>query len=76
MSNLLQVSIKNGIDPAKIGLVPEEFWTKVFGENPGDYIKPETWQGIIGQLNAYLKEQGIQIGANLNTGEVKWEKRI
>ena len=75
MSNLLQVAIKNGIDPAKIGLVPEEFWTKVFGENPGDYIKPETWQGIIGQLNAYLKEQGIQIVANLNTGEVKDEKR-
>ena len=70
LSNLLQTAIKNGIDPAQIGLDPKEFWSKVFGENPGDYIKDETWQGIVEKMNAYLKDKGIQIGLDANTGSV------
>ena len=70
-SNLLQVALKNGIDPAQIGLSPQEFWPKIFGENPGDYIKDETWQGFIDKMNAYLKEKGIQLNLDTITGDVK-----
>lgn len=73
LSNLLQVAIKNGIDPAQIGLVPEEFWKKIFGENPGDYINPETWKAIVDNLNEYIHKNGgsnKKVKLDVNTGNV------
>ena len=75
LSNLLQVAIKNGIDPEQIGLNPQEFWSKVFGENPGDYIKDETWQDIVDKMNSYLKEKGIQIGLDTNVGSINTKNK-
>ena len=74
LSNLLQVAIKNGIDPEQIGLNPQEFWGKVFGENPGDYIKDGTWQDIVEKMNAYLKKKGIKINIDTNTGGTSGKK--
>ena len=70
LSNLLQIAIKNGIDPEQIGLSPQEFWPKIFGENPGDYIEDKTWTSIVDKMNKAQKKGGKKIQMNANTGEV------
>lgn len=71
LSNLLQVAIKNGIDPKQVGINPQEFWDKVFGDNPGDYIQDSTWENIVEKLNAVMEKEGIKLNLNTNTGEIK-----
>ena len=69
LGNLMQTAIKNGIDVAQFD--PQELWRKVFGDNPGDYISDETWQGIVDKINEKLKEMKLpSIKLESNTGEV------
>lgn len=72
LGNILEISIKNGIDTANIN--PQELWNKIFSDNPGDYIDDSTWQEIVDEINEKLKSLGIEpIKLNLNTGELKKE---
>lgn len=68
LGNVMQVAIKNGIDTAQFD--PQELWKKIFGENPGDYIEPETWQSIMDGLNKELKGKGKKATFDTNTGSV------
>lgn len=70
LSNLLQTAIKMGIDPEQMGLNPKEFWSKIFGENPGDYIEDKTWTSIVDKMNKSQKKGGKKLQLNANTGEV------
>ena len=65
-SNMLQTAIKNGMDVTSLN--PEEFWKKIFG---GTDIATTELQSMLDQINAYLKEHGIDpIKVNVKTGEV------
>ena len=67
LGTLLQTCVQNGIDSAQFD--PQELWKKVFGENPGDYIKDDVWKSIFEQLNSQLKKQGLQpVNINYKTG--------
>ena len=68
LGNVMQVAIKNGIDTAQFD--PQELWKKIFGENPGDYIDPETWQSIMDGLNKELKGKAKKATLDTNTGSV------
>ena len=56
LRSLMEVAIQNGIDTAEFD--PQQFWQKIFGENPGDYIRDETWQEVVNKINKKLKEIG------------------
>ena len=56
LKSLMEVAMQNGIDTAEFD--PQQFWQKIFGENPGDYISDETWQEVINKINKKLKEIG------------------
>ena len=64
LGNLIQTAIKNGIDVAEFN--PQELWSKVFGDNPGDYISDETWENIRMKIEEII---GKPIKLNLKTGE-------
>ena len=65
-SNLLQTAIKNGMDVTPLN--PEEFWKKIFG---GSDIATSELQAMLDQINAYLKEKGLDpIKLNFTTGEI------
>ena len=72
LGNLMQTAIKNGIDVAQFD--PQELWRKVFGDNPGDYISDETWQGIVDKINEQMSNAGQQITLDTKTGDVKDKK--
>ena len=65
-SNMLQTAIKNGMDVTALN--PEDFWKNIFG---GTDIATTELQSMLDQINAYLKEHGIDpIKVNVQTGEV------
>lgn len=73
LANVMQVAIKNGIDIAQFN--PQELWSKVFGDTPGDYIDDATWKEIEDKINAKLKELKIDpINLNVSTGTVQSQK--
>ncbi len=69
LGNVMQVAIKNGIDTAQFD--PQDLWKKIFGENPGDYIDPKTWQSVMDGLNKELKGKGKKATLDNNTGSVR-----
>lgn len=70
LGNLMQQAIKNGIDVAQFN--PQELWSKVFSDNPGDYISDDQWQGLVDKINEQLAELNIEpIKIDFKTGEVK-----
>ena len=56
LKSMMEVAMQNGIDTAEFD--PQQFWQKIFGENPGDYISDETWQEVVNKINKKLKEIG------------------
>lgn len=44
LGNFLDLAVKNGIDAAD--LHPQEFWKKIFTDNPGDYIDDDVWKKL------------------------------
>lgn len=64
LGNLIGEAVKRGIDVAEFA--PEEIWKRIFGENPGDYISDEVWQGIIDRFSEYAKAQGTS-GIRMDT---------
>ena len=56
LKSMMEVAMQNGIDTAEFD--PQQFWQKIFGENPGDYIRDETWQEVVNKINKKLKEIG------------------
>jgi Phage-related minor tail protein. len=68
LGNLMQTAIKNGIDIAQFA--PQDLWTKVFGENPGDYIDDSTWQKLVEKINEELAKRGIIISLDTLSGGV------
>jgi len=70
LGNLMQQAIKNGIDVAQFN--PQELWSKVFSDNPGDYISDDQWQGLFDKINEARKAAGLDaIVINFKTGDVK-----
>ena len=67
LANLMQTAIKNGIDVAQFN--PQELWSKIFGDNPGDYIGDSTWQTIVDKINEYMNDHPIEL--DFTTGSVK-----
>lgn len=57
LADVIQLSLKNGIDVAESN--PQDLWKKILGENPGDYIEPEVWEGIAKKMNDQLKKIGV-----------------
>lgn len=73
LANLMQTAIKNGIDITQFN--PQELWSKVFGQNPGDYIDDATWKEIEDKINAKLKELKLNpVKLNVSTGTVQSQK--
>ena len=73
LKSLMEVAMQNGIDMAEFD--PQQFWQKIFGENPGDYISDETWQNLIDKFNEELKKAGKKpISIDFATGKSKGEK--
>jgi hypothetical protein len=66
LSSAIQTAIKNGLDPAALGL--DNIWKQVFNINPGDYIDDSQWE----ELRKKLEESiGKPIEINFKTGEMK-----
>ena len=65
LANLMQTAVKNGIDIAQFD--PQGLFNKIFGENPGDYIKDEKWQEIRKKIEEII---GKPITIDVNTGTV------
>ncbi len=70
LGNLIQTAIKNGIDMTEFN--PQELWSKVFGDKPGDYISNEDWQKKLGIIS---KQTGKKIQFNPQTGEIRDGKK-
>ena len=68
LANLMQTAVKNGIDAAQFD--PQTLFNKIFGENPGDYIKDEKWQEIRKKIEEII---GKPITIDVNTGTVNVE---
>ena len=69
LANLMQTAIKNGIDISQFN--PQDLWSKVFGQNPGDYITDAQWKEIEAKINEELKKMNIEpIQLNFSTGSV------
>ena len=66
LGNLMQTAIKNGIDVAEFN--PQELWSKIFGDNPGDYISNEDWQKKLGVIS---QKTGKKLQFNPQTGEIR-----
>lgn len=66
LGNLMQTAIKNGIDVAQFN--PQELWSKVFSDNPGDYISNEEWQKKLGVIS---QKTGRKLQFNPQTGEIR-----
>ena len=78
LSNMIQLAMKNGVDMSQFD--PKTLWTKIFGENPGDYIDDAKWEEIRAKMEEII---GKPIKINVNTGTVaedgkdvekKWNK--
>ena len=73
LANLMETAIKNGIDIAQFN--PQDLWSKVFSDNPGDYITDEQWKKIEAKINEELKKLNIDpIDLNIQTGDVSTKK--
>lgn len=73
LKSMMEVAMQNGIDAAEFD--PQQFWQKIFGENPGDYISDETWQNLIDKFNEELKKAGKKpITIDFATGKSKGDK--
>lgn len=70
LGNLIETAIKNGIDVTEFN--PQELWSKVFGDKPGDYISNEDWQKKLGIIS---KQTGKKIQFNPQTGEIRDGKK-
>lgn len=66
LANLMQTAVQNGLDTAQFD--PQTFWSKIFGENPGDYIKDDIWKQIAEKIS---KQSGKKVKIDTKTGEVK-----
>ena len=63
LSNMIQLAAKNGVDMSQFD--PKTLWTKIFGENPGDYIDDAKWEEIRLKLEEII---GKPITIDVNTG--------
>ena len=63
LSNMIQLAMKNGVDMSQFD--PKTLWTKIFGENPGDYIDDAKWEEIRLKLEEII---GKPITIDVNTG--------
>ena len=70
LANLMQTAIKNGIDVSQFN--PQDLWSKVFGQNPGDYIS----DGQLEEIRKKIEETiGKPIKLDLNSGQVNVENK-
>lgn len=67
LGNIISEAMKRGIDMSQFN--PQEFWKKMTGSDPGDYISDDTWKSLIDSANEYCKNNPIKI--NLATGETE-----
>lgn len=74
LGQLLEIAVKNGIDTAQFN--PQELWSKIFGENPGDYISDEAWKSLLDNLNKAIKDGGGKTGYTVDkkTGNITEQK--
>ena len=70
LANLMQTAIKNGIDISQFN--PQDLWSKVFGQNPGDYIRDEQLEEIRKKIEETI---GKPIKLDLNSGQVNVENK-
>jgi len=70
LANLMQTAIKNGIDISQFN--PQDLWSKVFGQNPGDYISDEQLEEIRKKIEEAI---GKPIKLDLNSGQVNVENK-
>lgn len=70
LSNLMQTAIKNGIAISQFN--PQDLWSKVFGQNPGDYISDEQLEEIRKKIEEAI---GKPIKLDLNSGQVNVENK-
>ena len=64
LSTLISEATKRGIDMAEIA--PQDFWSKIFGPNPGDYIDDKTWQSLADKIASLSDKNPIKL--NFATG--------
>ena len=69
LSTLISEAVKRGIDVSTID--PQQIWSKIFGENPGDYITEEQWKAAQEKLNEYAKKNPIKVNFESGTAEGK-----
>lgn len=70
LANLMETVVKNGVEIAEFE--PQEFFNKIFGDTPGDYIDNIDWQAIQDAINEKLKEMDVApIELNFQTGDIK-----
>lgn len=75
-ANLLQTAIKNGIDVSQFN--PQELWSKIFGQNPSEYLSVEQIEEIRQKLEEILgRPIQLNFSGNLtndaNTFEKAWD---
>ena len=68
--NLMETAIQNGLNDVVVD--SSSLWQQIIS---GDDIPDSTWKGLVDKINEKLKEQGIQITLDANTGGVKEGKR-
>ena len=68
LANLMQTAIKNGIDISQFN--PQDLWSKVFGQTPGDYISDEQLEEIRKKIEEII---GKPIKLDVNTGNINGE---
>ena len=68
IANLMQTAIKNGIDISQFN--PQDLWSKVFGQTPGDYISDEQLEEIRKKIEEII---GKPIKLDVNTGNINGE---
>lgn len=67
LSTLISEATKRGIDMAEIA--PQDFWSRIFGPNPGDYIDDKTWQSLADKIASLSDKNPIKL--NFATGELE-----
>lgn len=66
LGNMIQLAVENGVDVAQFD--PKTLWTKIFGDNPGDYIDDAKWEEIRSKMEKII---GKPITIDVNTGNIK-----
>lgn len=67
LSTLISEATKRGVDLAEIA--PQDFWSKIFGPTPGDYIDDKTWQSLADKIASLSDKKPIKL--NFATGELE-----